>query len=312
MNPFVSVAMISYNHRPYIAQALESVLAQQCDFPFEIVISDDRSPDGTAAVIDGYQAKHPSIFQRLDPPRNVGMHANFDRVWQACRGKYVAILEGDDFWHDSGKLRQQVQFMNAHPKMTVSGHSVWWCDESGQRERAYPPHPEGIAEEASVERLLLEENYLQTCSTMFRRGFMDRLPAWMYRLGFADHSCMVLHGFYGTVGFFPACLATYRRHAGGVWTGKEKYEKLFQYYVAIREYASLPEEQVGPYRRRLRELQHSLADELRESTYWARREGRYRDAFKVHRELLRLRWNRRDAAAACKSLVGSLTGVGRG
>src|SRR4051794_27633136 len=110
LSPVVSVAIISYNHRAYIGQALDSVFAQQRAFPIEVVISDDCSPDGTGRVIDEYQAAHPELVRRLDPPQNVGMAANFDRVFRACRGKYVAFLEGDDWWR-AEKLATQLKFM---------------------------------------------------------------------------------------------------------------------------------------------------------------------------------------------------------
>jgi glycosyltransferase involved in cell wall biosynthesis len=216
--PLVSVAMITYKHRPYIGQALESVLAQKRDFPIEIVISDDCSPDGTAAVIDEYQATHPELFRRLDPPKNVGMHANLDRVWRACRGKYIAMLEGDDWWQSPDKLRTQVAFMERHPDCTLSGHGVHkarMIDGQTEVTKNKPPRSEwsGVEE-------LLKRNFVITCSAMFRRGVLEVIPDWVSKLAMGDWPLCVLHALHGKVGYIDETLATYRVHTGGVWTSQ--------------------------------------------------------------------------------------------
>ena len=114
MTPKVSVCMISYRHAAFIAQAIESVLAQQCDFEIELVIGDDCSPDGTGAICDEFARRDPRV-RLLPRDRNLGVMANFSRTLQACRGEYVAVCEGDDYWIDPLKLAKQVAFLDAHP-----------------------------------------------------------------------------------------------------------------------------------------------------------------------------------------------------
>jgi glycosyltransferase involved in cell wall biosynthesis len=109
--PLVSVCIITYNHAPYIAQTLDSVLAQKTDFPFEIVIGEDASPDSTRAICKEYEAKYPHIIRVLDTEKNMGVVPNFIRTAKACEGKYIAVLEGDDYWIDDYKLQKQAEIL---------------------------------------------------------------------------------------------------------------------------------------------------------------------------------------------------------
>lgn len=108
--PMVSVCMITYNHGPYIRQALDSILAQNCPFSCELVIGEDCSSDDTMAVCREYASEHPAITL-LPSERNLGMLPNFFRTIEACNGKYIAFCEGDDYWTDPGKLVKQVAFL---------------------------------------------------------------------------------------------------------------------------------------------------------------------------------------------------------
>lgn len=110
--PKVSVCVITYNHKQYIAQALDSILAQKTSFYFEIVIGEDRSTDDTLAICKEYQAKYPNIIRVLDTPKNLGVVPNFVRTANACKGKYIAVLEGDDYWIDAFKLQKQVDILD--------------------------------------------------------------------------------------------------------------------------------------------------------------------------------------------------------
>jgi glycosyltransferase involved in cell wall biosynthesis len=116
-NPIVSVHMITYNHEPYIAQAIEGILRQETDFPIEIIIGEDCSTDGTRDIVFDYQKRHPDIIEVINSGRNVGMLENSARVRKACRGKYIAYCEGDDYWHHSLKLQKQVDCLETHPEV---------------------------------------------------------------------------------------------------------------------------------------------------------------------------------------------------
>lgn len=114
-NPLVSVHMITYNHESYIAQAIEGVLRQETNFPIELVIGEDCSTDGTYDIVLDYQKEHPAIIVIISSDHNVGMFKNSARVRKACRGKYIAYCEGDDYWHHPLKLQKQVDYLEKYP-----------------------------------------------------------------------------------------------------------------------------------------------------------------------------------------------------
>lgn len=118
-DPVASVSMITYNHEPYIAQAIEGVLKQQTDFPFELVIGEDCSTDDTAAIVRSFAEQYPGIIRIITAESNVGVKANSWRNQWACRGKYVAYCEGDDYWHDPKKLQMQVDMLEENDELVL-------------------------------------------------------------------------------------------------------------------------------------------------------------------------------------------------
>lgn len=109
--PDISVAMMTYFHEDYVAQAIESVLNQKTTYTYEIVISDDCSQDGTRDILMDYQKKYPEIIRLLFNETNLGITANNYRTRLNCKGRYIATLSGDDYWISDRKLQQQVDFL---------------------------------------------------------------------------------------------------------------------------------------------------------------------------------------------------------
>src|SRR5262249_32985339 len=131
----VSVLVLAYNHERFIGHTLESVLSQQVGFDWEVVIGEDCSTDGTAAVVRRYANRHPERIRVLPRERNLGMHRNFADTWAACRGQYIAILEGDDYWTSPTKLSRQAAFLDARPDYTECFTDVEVFHEDGSRPR---------------------------------------------------------------------------------------------------------------------------------------------------------------------------------
>ena len=116
----------------YISQALDSVLSQVTDFPFEIVIGDDCSPDDTKNIIREYRDKYPDIIRIVHREKNTGRPTlNVYETTMKCRGDYLAYLEGDDYWTDSDKLQKQMDFLNEHPEYIACTHSHKMIDDNG-------------------------------------------------------------------------------------------------------------------------------------------------------------------------------------
>jgi glycosyltransferase involved in cell wall biosynthesis len=165
--PIVSVSVVAYNHERYIAQTLDSILEQQTNFPFEIVIGEDASTDGTLAICRAYAKKHPHIIRILDTPKNVGSVPNFIRTLAACRGRYIAHLDGDDYWIDRYKLQKQVERMRQDPELTLCFTSRKILFE---KTGAMSPPVENVG---SNERFYLkdfaQDTYFHASTLMFRK-----------------------------------------------------------------------------------------------------------------------------------------------
>lgn len=115
----LSVFVVTYNQEQYIRQCLESIAMQKVNFDYEVIIGDDCSTDGTGAICDEYAAKYPQI-QVYHHPQNLGLLKNWEFVMNKCKGKYIALIEGDDYWIDENKLQRQVDWLDTHPEYTLT------------------------------------------------------------------------------------------------------------------------------------------------------------------------------------------------
>lgn len=115
----LSVLIITYNHEQYIDQTLQSVLMQKTNVPFEVVIGDDASKDKTRQLCEAYVEKYPNIVRLTSATQNLGVVPNYIRTFEACQGKYIAHLDGDDYWIDPLKLQKQVDRLEEDPQLTM-------------------------------------------------------------------------------------------------------------------------------------------------------------------------------------------------
>ncbi len=123
-NPDVSVYVLTYFHEKYIRQALDSILSQKTHYSYEVVISDDHSEDGTVAILREYEAAHPDLIRINVNESNLGIPGNIYKARCMCRGRYVAVCSGDDYWIRDDKLETQVAFMDAHPDYAATCNRV--------------------------------------------------------------------------------------------------------------------------------------------------------------------------------------------
>ena len=128
----VSVVVITYNHCQYIEKALDSILSQKTDFKIEILIGDDASSDGTAEIILNYQKKYPDIIIPFIREKNIGATKNDYDLKCRAKGKYIAQLEGDDYWSDNNKLQKQVDFLERHSEYIACSHQCYVVDDMGK------------------------------------------------------------------------------------------------------------------------------------------------------------------------------------
>jgi glycosyltransferase involved in cell wall biosynthesis len=260
--PKISVLMITYNHARFIRQALDSVLAQKTDFSYEVVIGDDASPDGTGAILAEYAEKFPDRIRLLHRTQNIGMNANLADTLAACRGEYVAVLEGDDYWTDNQKLARQAGFLDSHPECVSCFHNVIvFSDDAGAVVAGYHAQPDGRQLMCAPDlpaRLsqndLIRRNVIPTCSVMFRRSSAGTLPPWFTKLRLGDQPLHILCTEHGLAAYLPEVMGAYRLHSSSVWSGKsqlhrmsrtlEMYAELERHFLGRPQQADLREERM--------------------------------------------------------------------
>jgi glycosyltransferase involved in cell wall biosynthesis len=174
--PLVSVHMITYNHEPYISQAIESVLGQRTNFDIELVIGEDCSTDNTRQIVYEYQKKNPEIIKVITSEENVGLNENAIRVNQQCIGKYMAYCEGDDYWTDQDKLQKQVDFLEKNPDYGLVHGDVNHLDEkTGKIIYAYnKTNNISIPEGNIFEDLMKPCHFIKTMTVCFRKELFDK------------------------------------------------------------------------------------------------------------------------------------------
>jgi hypothetical protein len=149
---------------------------------------------------------------------------NFVETLKACRGDYVALLDGDDYWTSPHKLQRQADFLDQNPQVAVCGHNILAVDDNGADFPDYRwPKPE---KPLSTTSDVLQRNLLPTCSCMFRASAIANLPRWIFEVRMADWPLQILASLHGHIAFLDETMANFRVHRGGVWSSISASEQL--------------------------------------------------------------------------------------
>ncbi len=173
----ISVIILSYYHEKYITQTIDSILAQETDLQYEIIIGDDASGDRTPEIIQEYAERFPDVIKPILRPQNVGATYNGWDLYCRATGKYIAVLEGDDFWMDRHKLQKQFDFLESHSGYAGCCSKCLIVDEQGRADYERSCH---IAWNKKVFTLddLIDSWQLpgQTGTMMYKNIFRDMKP----------------------------------------------------------------------------------------------------------------------------------------
>lgn len=218
----VSVVCNTYNHKAYIRDALESFLMQKCNFPFEIIVHDDCSTDGTQEILKEYEGKHENlvILYEEENLTSKGIYHFKERTLPVVRGKYIAICEGDDYWTNPLKLQKQFDALEAHPELNMCAHGSDIVDANsgkilykirrGDHDRIIPMREVVYGEFG-------EPVFLATASFFYRKAILDNPPPFANVM----HLDLVtqLNGAYTNgIYYIAECMSDYRWWAIGSWT----------------------------------------------------------------------------------------------
>jgi glycosyltransferase involved in cell wall biosynthesis len=215
----VSVLMLVYNHERFISQAIESALMQATDFEYEIIIGEDCSKDDTRRIVVDYELRYPEKIRALLRERNLGMIPNFIESLKECKGQYIAILEGDDFWISADKLQRQVHFLDSDPECAICFSSARVISDNDSFQSYVIPPSEYNKDRYKLEDIL-KGNFIPTCSVMFRNGLIKEFPQWFYGQQMGDWPLHVLNAQYGAIGYIRDVTAVYRLHSAGNFSAR--------------------------------------------------------------------------------------------
>lgn len=198
MTPLVSVIVTTYNHEPYLAEALNAILSQECDFGVEVILGEDCSSDNTLGVCKTFAQQYPDRITLITSAENVGWRVNYRRCVEAARGKYIAFCDGDDYWCNKNRLTEQVVLMEQNPNIGLCYTLAERRDENGDL-IGYFPTGKG---HTSLDTLL-HDWCVENCTTLARRDLVldyyateqpenrsewltEDLPMWLYVAAYSE------------------------------------------------------------------------------------------------------------------------------
>ena len=221
----VTVLVVTYNHAAFIETAVRSVLRQETNFDFEIIVSEDCSTDGTRDIVRRLAGEHGDLLRLLLSERNRNDNSVVRRGLEAARGRYVALLDGDDFWTSTHKLQRQVEFLDSHPACSSCFHNVNVIYEEGDtpahlfhQDERLPAHTQPKPKPRSSVADIVLYDFVPTCSVLFRAEIGRGLPPWYDGLPSGDWPLHVLSAERGKLAYIDDVMATYRVHRGGLWS----------------------------------------------------------------------------------------------
>ncbi len=226
--PLVTTIVTTYNHECFISQALDSAVAQEGRFIHEILVSDDCSTDGTHDIVRAYAEKNPGLVFDISEGRNLGISGNMHKCFERASGKYIAVLEGDDYWVSSKKLAKQVDFLEENRDCSMVFSRVKVLQNGAVRSlsrHANLPTKLTGRDFFSAETLSLLVNF--SCC-MFRAEPLHDMPTILYENRLSEISLAFYLETKGYIGYIPEMLSVYRVHSAGEWSGASVIGKRLQ------------------------------------------------------------------------------------
>jgi glycosyltransferase involved in cell wall biosynthesis len=221
----LSVCVITYNHQEFIEKAIISVLEQDVNFEYEIVVGEDCSTDSTASVIKRLENDYPNRLSVTYRDSNIGGRANLYDTIRACRGEYIAFLEGDDYWTSRNKLQLQVEFLDENQRYSGVFHRTRSINETNpSSEYIFPlvDPPELVG----LDFLILNDNQVTTSSLIARRVCLSDIRVWLADVKPGDWPLCMMLANQGPLGFIPLEMSHHRQHPAGNWTRLSPHHRL--------------------------------------------------------------------------------------
>ncbi len=259
----VSVCVQTYQQVNFIRNCLDGILMQQTAFPYEIIIGEDESNDGTRKICKEYAIKHPDKIKLFLRSRNDVIYIkgnatgrfNFMESLKACKGKYIALCEGDDYWTDPLKLQKQVDFLEANPNYGICFHNIKIFNQE-IKEFLEDTITRNVDESTDINELA-KGNYIHTPSVMLRNDFT--IPDWFIESPIGDWSLYMLAINDKKIKKLDDVMAVYRIHDTSIWSGLSQEIRRKKTNTSIKlicDNLKLPEDVLRKLRSRFKIKKH--------------------------------------------------------
>ena len=223
-SPLVSVVCITYNHEPYIRDAIEGFLMQETSFPFEIIIHDDASLDKTADIVKSYEEQYPKLIKGIYQTENQYSQGKKCSAiaWSYAKGEYIALCEGDDYWTDPQKLQIQIDEMRKHPEVDMSFHPAIIKYDDNECPQIILSRHFKINTIVNTKLVILGNGgFCPTASLIIRREVIQNFPDWFYSLApVGDYFMQIFGSSRGGASYIDRTMSVYRKQFEGSWTQK--------------------------------------------------------------------------------------------
>lgn len=211
----VSVCVFTFNYEKYISECIESILMQKRSFPIEIVVGDDNSTDNTRAILEEYKIKYPDLFVLLFDSQKYGGTRNWVRTINACKGKYVCLIDGDDYFCDEGKLQLQYGQLEKNLEFVMSTHSVLEKYDDNPELNKVVEFEQDVY---SLADIIKKGWFMRTGSLFFRNSVLpENPPLWVYDFPYRYDSIIpVMLNLHGKTLNIKRVLSVWRKHRKGM------------------------------------------------------------------------------------------------
>lgn len=239
INTLVSIVCLTYNEEDFVGDTLDSFLAQETNFSFEVLVYDDASQDKTPSILREYAQKYPGIFKLTLYSENnfkkglgfLGLREGF----RNAKGKYIAYCEGDDYWCDNKKLQKQVDFLESHPEFEVCAHETMIRDDNNEKEN-------GVLFSSKKVNLFIDRtkrqkydfydtltgNIFHVSSMMFRK-FTFNWPPWIGQIRAMDMVCFMLLAEKGDIYVMKDVMSVYRYNQKSVTSSNAEFQNAISF-----------------------------------------------------------------------------------
>jgi len=242
----VSICCITYNHEKFISQAINSFMIQETNFKFEIIVGDDSSTDNTLKIVRLFSNKYPGKIKIVSSPQNMGIHHNLINCSKLCKGKYIALCEGDDFWTDPHKLQKQVDFLENNPDYVICCHYTRVINADN---RTLYVNPKPVPLIHTYHDLLAGKQEETKTATVLYRNIPDLYnlfsTPWFFNCYAGDKifKLFATHHTGKKIYVMPEIMSCYRNHEGGIWSminTKVRMERMISDFNLIIKHFTYP------------------------------------------------------------------------